>query len=57
MNANWTDPNFILGNVARGDNFYLRNDIVNKILIHTAHKGYISLQEFYDKAVKKPLIT
>ncbi|MCL2652045.1 MAG: hypothetical protein FWD60_13620 [Candidatus Azobacteroides sp.] len=27
-------------------------DFVNEILIHTAHKGYISLQEIYDKAVK-----
>ena len=27
-------------------------DFVNEILIHTAHKGYITLQEIYDKAVK-----
>ena len=27
-------------------------DFVNEILIHTAHKGHISLQEIYDKAVK-----
>ena len=27
-------------------------DFVNEILIHTAHKGYISLQEIYDKAFK-----
>ena len=31
MNTNWKDPNFILGSVARGDNFYLRNDIVEDI--------------------------
>ena len=27
-------------------------NFVNEILIHTAHKGHISLQEIYDKAVK-----
>jgi hypothetical protein len=27
-------------------------DFVNEILIHTAHRGHISLQEIYDKAVK-----
>ena len=31
MNANWIDPNFIIGNVAKGDNFYLRKDIIEDI--------------------------
>jgi len=31
MNKNWTDPNFIIGGVATGSNFYLRNDIVEDI--------------------------
>jgi len=31
MTKNWTDPNFILGSVATGSNFYLRNEIVEQI--------------------------
>jgi hypothetical protein len=27
-------------------------NFVNNLLIHTAHKGYITIQEIYDKAVK-----
>ena len=31
MNTKWTNPNFTLGNVATGDKFYLRNDIIEDI--------------------------
>ena len=31
MNTNWTDPNFVIGSVATGNNFYLRNDIIEEI--------------------------
>jgi len=31
MNTNWKDPSFIIGNVATGSNFYLRNDIVEDV--------------------------
>ena len=31
MKTNWTDPNLVIGSVATGDNFYLRNDIVENI--------------------------
>jgi len=31
MNNNWIDPNLILSSVATGDNYYLRNEIVEDI--------------------------
>ena len=31
MSKNWTDPNFILGNVATGNKYYLRDEIVEEI--------------------------
>ena len=31
MNTNWTDPNFVIGDAAKGSNFYLRNDIVENV--------------------------
>jgi len=31
MKTNWTDPNFVIGDAAKGSNFYLRNDIVENV--------------------------
>ena len=31
MNTNWTDPNFVIGDAAKGSNFYLRDDIIENV--------------------------
>jgi len=65
MSKNWRNPKIIIGNVAKHSDYFedwkkrLQNympvkdfKFVNDILTHTAHKGHISLQEIYDKAVE-----